>query len=413
MQRRNLGVAVLSTAAVFAALAGCAGGPHSNFAPLSDTPSRSFRDAAVKETVLHSFLGGAMDGATPKSALLKIGDLLYGTSLSGGRYNKGTVFSISPDGTDFRVLYSFEGKQDGSVSPSALTNVGGTMYGTTKTGGADGKGTVFSITTDGAFDTLYRFKGGKSDGAMPAAPLTNVRGTLYGTTAHGGNVGNGACANCGTVFSISTEGKETVRYFFGSNKDDGISPSSKLVNVGGTLYGTTLNGGIGGVTGNGTIFSVTAGGKEAKEAVIYRFKNGSDGSCAFNCYLTNFSGTLYGTAYSGGENRLGSVFSVTTGGKLETLYSASAKGKDGGNPDAALTNVGGTLYGTMSEGPIGKRGTVFSITATGTLKTLYTFGGTDGAKPSSALLSVGKRLFGTTIKGGSSDVGTIYSISGF
>lgn len=392
-------------------LAACTGGPHSSFTPGGNTLSLMLTNAAVQETVLHSFSGGATDGATPRSPLLKVGNLLYGTSLSGGRYDKGTVFSISPDGANFTVLHSFKGQQRGSVSPAGLTNVGGTIYGTTGAGGTGGNGTVFSITTAGAFTTLYSFKGGKHDGAAPAAPLTNVHGALYGTTASGGDAGNGACTNCGTIFSISTSGQEKVLYFFGSKKDDGTSPSSKLVSLGGKLYGTTTNGGIGGfVTGNGTIFSVTTSGKET---VLYRFKNTSDGNCNFNCYLMNLSGTLYGTAYNGGKNKIGSVFSITAGGKFKTLDSASPKGNAGGNPDAALASVGSTLYGTMSEGPRGKSGTVFSITTSGLLKTLYTFTGSDGAKPSAALTLVGNTLFGTTAKGGSNDMGTIYSISGF
>jgi uncharacterized repeat protein (TIGR03803 family) len=67
----------------------------------------------------------------------------------------------------------------------------------------------------------------------------------------------------------------------------------------------------------------------------------------------------------------------------------------------------------MSQGPFGKRGTVFSITTSGALKTLYTFTGADGAEPRSALVLIGNTLFGTTAKGGSKDLGTIYSISGF
>ena len=396
-------------AAAFATLAACSGGPHSSYTPVNNAPSFLLRGAAVEEAVLHSFSGGATDGAAP-SGLIKVGNLLYGTSFSGGRYDKGTVFSISPDGTNFTVLHSFKGKQADGVSPAGITNVNGTLYGTTKDGGTDGKGTVFSITTAGALSTLYSFKGGKRDGATPEAPLTNLNGTLYGTTAAGGDVDNGACLNCGTVFSISTGGQEKVLYFFGSKKDDGGSPGSKLVSLGGKLYGTTTNGGIGGVTGNGTIFSVTTGGKET---VLYRFKDESDGSCVFNCYLMSLGGTLYGTAYKGGKNHLGSVFSVTTGGNFKTLYSASVKGNAGGNPDAALTTVGGTLYGTMSEGPVGKRGSLFSITTSGALKTLYAFTGSDGAKPSTPLILIGKTLFGTTEKGGSKDLGTIYSISGF
>ena len=77
-----------------------------------------------------------------------------------------------------------------------MINVGGTLYGTTADGGANGKGTVFSVTKSGKESVVYSFAGG-SDGAIPTAGLVNVRGTLYGTTADGGGPNN-----YGTVFSI-------------------------------------------------------------------------------------------------------------------------------------------------------------------------------------------------------------------
>jgi uncharacterized repeat protein (TIGR03803 family) len=371
--------------------------------------SSPMRKPTVTENVLHSFEGGATDGSTPVSGLLKVGNLFYGTTPSGGRYNKGTIFSISPDGKGFALLYSFQGKKDGTGPAAGLTVLNGTLYGTATEGGAHGKGTIFSITPSGTFATLYSFKGGSSDGAKPMAALTKVGGALYGTTADGGSAGNSS--DCGTVFSISTGGQYKVHYFFGGAKDDGCKPESPLVNVAGKLYATTIQGGIGGFPGNGTIFGVTPGGKET---VLHRFKGLADGRCGFNCYLTNLGGTPYGTAYSGGKDGLGSIFSSKPGGVFKTLYSASGKGNGGGNPKASLTNVGGTLYGTMSEGPSGKVGTVFSVTTGGSLKTIFQFsGGSEGAKPLSNLTFVGGKLYGTTAKGGSKDQGTIYSISGF
>jgi uncharacterized repeat protein (TIGR03803 family) len=401
-------LAAFFTASAIVMLAGCSNATALNVSPPFDSSS-SLVDAAVKVTLLHSFTGGAKDGSTPISSLIKVGNLFYGTTGGGGKYDKGTVFSISPDGTGFTVLYSFQDKTKGSVLASGLTNVGGTLYGTTAYGGAKDDGTVFSITTAGTFATLYSFKGGAADGAKPMAAMTDVGGTLYGTTQSGGKAGG--YVNGGTVFSISTSGAEKVRYFFGSTKDDGLGPASPLVRFGGKLYGTTTNGGINGVTGSGTIFRVSPAGKEM---VLHRFK-GSDGSCSFNCYLTSVSGTFYGTAFHGGTNGAGSVFSVTPAGAFKTLYSASTKGNGGGEPSAALTNVGGTLYGTMSAGPIGKDGTIFSITTAGKLTTLYTFsGGNDGASPASSLSLAGGTLYGTTAKGGGSkNEGTIYSIMGF
>src|SRR5579871_4674408 len=117
-----------------------------------------------------------------------------------------------------------------------------------------------------AYSVLYSFKGGSRDGENPFAGLINVNGTLYGTTAGGGAY----CAStgCGTVFSITTSGVESVLYSF-KNDPDGSHPLAGLLNVKGTLYGTT-NGG-GGI-GYGTVFSITTSGKES---MLYSFGGGS------------------------------------------------------------------------------------------------------------------------------------------
>jgi uncharacterized repeat protein (TIGR03803 family) len=117
-----------------------------------------------------------------------------------------------------KVVYSFgNGSGDGTLPGGNLINVNGTLYGTTFYGGADSAGTVFKITTSGTEKLLYSFKGGPNDGAYPAAGLINVNGTLYGTTSLGGAstcIGYG----CGTVFAITTSGKEAVLYSFKGSK---------------------------------------------------------------------------------------------------------------------------------------------------------------------------------------------------
>jgi uncharacterized repeat protein (TIGR03803 family) len=131
--------------------------------------------------------------------------------------------------------------------------VGGTLYGTTCNGGANGYGTVYKITTSGTESVLYSFAGSPSDGACPVAGLTNVGGTLYGTTCDGGaNGGSGrpcggiGATGYGTVYKITTSGTESVLHSFAGPPSDGLTPFGGLINVGGTLYGTTL----------GTVFSI-------------------------------------------------------------------------------------------------------------------------------------------------------------
>ena len=93
-------------------------------------------------------------------------------------------------------------------------------------------------------------------GALPLADLINIKGTLYGTTSSGGANcdSRGDDDGCGTVFSITTSGTETVLHSFGPySSEDGVDPSAGLINVKGTLYGTTE---YGGANNEGTVFSL-------------------------------------------------------------------------------------------------------------------------------------------------------------
>ena len=137
---------------------------------------------------LYSFKGGK-DGENPLAALTHVGSTLYSTTAKGGAGTDGTVFSITTSGTE-KVSYSFKGfPKDGAQPQAGLTDVNGTLYGATLSGGANGEGAIFTITTAGDESLLYSFKGGK-DGQQPDAALTDVKGTLYGTTFYGGATSN-------------------------------------------------------------------------------------------------------------------------------------------------------------------------------------------------------------------------------
>jgi uncharacterized repeat protein (TIGR03803 family) len=363
--------------------------------------------AQTQETVLHSFAGGS-DGAGPSGQLIDVNGVLYGTTASGGANNMGTVFKITASGAE-SVLYSFAGGSDGALPLAALTDINGVLYGTTYEGGNAscyepvGCGIIFKITTSGSESVLYRFAGG-SDGALPQAALTEVNGVLYGTTSEGGYPNDD-----GTVYTVTTSGTEKVIYTFGNNGDDGEIPLGTLANVNGELYGMTAG------PRDGTVFKVATSGAES---VIHRF-HGSDGYDPY-AGLTNINGALYGTTFAGGSipcsgtgyPGCGNVFEITTSGTEKVLHSFGG-GNDGRGPDAGLTSVNGVLYGTTSRGGVDyNTGTVFKITTSGVKSTVYRFaGGSDGSDPEAGLTYVNGTLYGTTASGGANNKGTVYSLS--
>jgi uncharacterized repeat protein (TIGR03803 family) len=287
------------------------------------------------------------------------------------------------------VLYSFQRGNDGGDPHAGLIKVKGTLYGTTEYGGGPCRGrcyggTVFAITRSGSETVLHSFEDGSEDGKDPRAGLIDVRGALYGTTIHGG----GASCYCGTVFKVTLSGKETVLYSFAGEPDGAEPDAERLLNVNRTLYGTTYYGGSGlckknNIYGCGTVFSVTTSGKEA---VLYSFAGAPDGANPY-AGLINVNDTLYGTTEFGGSGSCssyensgcGTVFTITTSGAETVLYSFKGGSGDGEYPtQAALLDVNGTLYGTTKGGGTNNWGTVFSITPLGTETVLHSFGGTSG-----------------------------------
>jgi uncharacterized repeat protein (TIGR03803 family) len=393
----------VSIGAVATLLSACGGAqPPLSASPAGIAPQRALAREAYQ--MLHSF-GASGDGTNPVAGLVDVKGTLYGTTATGGANNGGTVFAVAKTGEE-TVLHSFGSSGDGGQPEAGLIDVKGTLYGTTEYGGAHGGGTVFSITTAGKEKIVYSFGFSGTDGVAPFAGLLDVNGTLYGTTQQGG-VGYCGSATCGTVFSVTTRGAEKVLYSFGQQADDGMYPVAGLIDVKGRLYGTTEYGGAGGC---GTVFSVTMGGTQE---VLHSFSCGKDGSEPM-AGLIDVTGTLYGTTEAGGEHYGGTVFTITTAGIENVAYSFS--GSDGSGPVAGLIDVKGTLYGTTSQGGAYNDGAVFSLTTSGKESVLHSFAeGTngrafDGADPEAGLIEVSGTLYGTTSKGGAYGDGIVFSL---
>lgn len=223
--------------------------------------------AGTGPSPFHSFCSVGVDGANPLGGLVSLKNDLYGTTSRGCRDNQevdGAVFQMDLSGSD-RLLYQFTGG-NGAFPHGDLAVLHGLLYGATSEGGTgcgDGCGIVFEVRAQGGGQTLYTFNG--LDGAHPYAPVTVWHGLLYGTTRDGGAFGKG------TVFELNPfTRKERVLYSFSGS--DGAHPYAGLTLWRDLLYGTTYDGGA---SGSGTVFELNPTSK--KENVLYSF-SGSDGA---------------------------------------------------------------------------------------------------------------------------------------
>ena len=340
-------------------------------------------DTRGSRTLLYSFCNqsGCSDGANPSGGVIRDASRnLYGTTTSGGAYGYGTVFSVSSTGTE-TVLYSFAGGADGANPFSGLIrDSAGNLYGTTVNGGPSNDGVVFKIDTRGSRTLLYSFcnQSGCSDGANPSGGvIRDASRNLYGTTTSGGAYGYG------TVFSVSSTGTETVLYSFAGGVN-GANPSRGVIrDAEGNFYGTTTYGGTGNIdcSGSGpkcgTVFELSSAGKET---VLYSFNGGLDGGTPNGGLIRDARGNLYGTTSHGGAFGHGTVFKLTVLNATPTtttlsswpnpsiegqsvLFSATVTSSIGSPPDGETVRF---KQGTKALGT----GTISSGTATFSTSTL-------------------------------------------
>ena len=356
-------------------------------------------------TVLHTFTGGTTDGDVPEAGLVLGADgNFYGTTGEGGAQNDGTIFEVTPSGTE-TVLYSFGSVSNDSTGPEAdLIEVKGTFYGTASGGGSAGFGTVFSFTPGmgaGTGESILHNFTNQSDGGIPQGPLLlGADGNLYGVTAIGG-------ANFdGTVFKITTSGTPTLTTFFALNGTGGSGPDGGLIeDSSGNFYGTADTGGA----VQGTVFKLTSSGtlSFATSATM------TDGIGPVAGLILGNDGNYYGTASSGGSTNDGTVFMITPAG-VETLVYTFTGGSDGVRPVARLLLASdGNFYGTTQFGGTSDAGIIFRLTPQGVESVLYSFtGGNDGANPVGDLVQGSDgALYGTTSAGGTSSDGVVFRIT--
>ena len=358
------------------------------------------------EKVVYAFSGGT-DGRYPDSGLTTGGDgNFYGTTTYGGANDLGTVFKITSEGVH-TVLYSFTGGPGDGQNPASGLELGndGAFYATTTAGGAFGSGTFYEITLDGKETMLYSF-GGNGSGATPQG-LTLVSRRQFLRNHY-----LWRRQQSGTVYRITPTGAQTVLYSF-ANRLDGQSPAAGLAGVMVTVICMELPSMAERIIW-GTIFRIAPDG--AGYAHLYSFAGGPTDGQYPGVKLRHVSdGTLWGSTGGGGANGLGTMFRYDpSSGAISIMHSFAGAPDDGSQPSCRL-RVGndGNLYGATFYGGSFDLGTLFQITPTVLLTTIYSFaGGTDGQNPNSSLLVTSDgEFYGTTITGGLTNSGTIYHIN--
>jgi uncharacterized repeat protein (TIGR03803 family) len=320
------------------------------------------------ETVLHTFgQNGITDGYSASGSLVfdKAGNL-YGTTTNGGLHSAGVVYELSPvtgGGWTYSVIHNFGvSKNDGGAPTGVTIDSVGSLYGTTYSGGAHGGGVAYQLIpgTGGVWaqSILHSFPSNSSDGSNPSTALVfDAVGNLYGATRFGGNTG--------TVFKLSHSGGvwgETVIHRF-SGKQDGIDPSGTLVlDAGGDVFGTTLEGPMGHTStcgpnfGCGTVFELTPASQGWTEVLPYVFPRLS----GVAGLTIDSVGNLYATEWVG--NRIMELSPIGGGWSPRSLYSFTG-GTDGKAPRGTIVFDGsGNLYGATQGGGQYGAGVVFEIT---------------------------------------------------
>jgi uncharacterized repeat protein (TIGR03803 family) len=355
------------------------------------------RSGAV--TILHDFDGSGPDGGYPASALILANDgNFYGTTPYGGRVGEGAVFRMTPTGV-VTVLHSFLCASEGCQPQAPLIQAAdGNLYGTTSFGGplVYYGGSVFKIAPDGTFAVLHVFAGGDGDAPLTAL-LQAADGNFYGTTAGGG------AQSGGTIFKMAPNGSITILHAIADS--EGARFSALVQGADGNFYGTILYT----QAGVGAVFTMTPAGSLT---ILHRFTGTSgDGASPEGALLRAGDGNLYGTTHSGGDGPYysgrGTIFRVTAGGTVSTVY-AFADGFDG-HPASALTQGSdGNLYGTTQD-----HGSVFRMTTAGVFTTVANvFPGVHASTPEAALIQgTDGSLYGTTAEGGPTYAGTVFRLT--
>jgi uncharacterized repeat protein (TIGR03803 family) len=323
---------------------------------------------------------------------------LYGTTVSGGARGRGTLFRYSPAG-GYVTLYAF-GRTRGPLAPvgDLVVAQDGNLYGVSAFGGKFDGGTVYRVTAGGSVAPIHSFaRHDAPDSLMQASD-----GRFYGTTRAGGTHGHG------TIFRLDPDGRFAVLHEFRPRQEHGADmPATPLLEAGdGWLYGTAL----GGENGTGCVYRIDFAGTVQ---VVHAFgpAGSGDAEAPDGRLILGRDGALYGTALQGGDHGLGAVYRISPEGRETVLHSFA--GADGVSPMHGLSqDAGGDLYGVALGGGASGAGTAWRLSVDGRFEMIHDWQGApeDGRNPVAMMLGPDGVFYGVTAYGGRDDDGTFFGM---
>lgn len=332
----------------------------------------------------------------PIQSLLIEDNIIYGSAAQGAGGglggSNGSIFSISTDGEDFSIIFSFDGANGWNPS-SPLIKQGDFLYGTTSRGGTNDNGVVFKIKTNGDEFTVLKDDFAGDISVMPNGNLVIIENTIYGATSQGGT------GNAGLIYKINTDGT-AFEVLNDLGTLEGSNPTG-LTLYESNLYGMTVNGGYSG----GIIFKVEPSGDNF--AVLHRFdkQNGANPSAA----LTVLNDQLFGYT-NNGEYNYGVVFSIDPDGSNYRKIIDIEATNSGYSSQGPLVVTPLKGYGFTNGGGVYNNGVIYSLDPDGqNYQVLHNFSGIDGAMPTGYMVLSNDTLFGMTQEGGTNGTGIIFS----
>lgn len=329
---------------------------------------------------------------------------LYGTTPSGGAYNKGVLYRITPY-KGYHVLHDF-GQDLKSYEPTGapVQLANGDLFGVTinpSPGGRERPGALWRLTHEGKYHVLDRFIG--PNGARPNALMASPDGRLFGTTTLGGTF------NRGVLFTVDAFGRIQPVYSFSSAAGAYLPRYAPLLGSDGAFYGIAQAGGKHGL---GAVWRYRPG--DGKFQVVHSFGAAADeGTNPSSKLIEGRDGALYGMTRTGPNREgFGTLYRIGPDGNYTTLHTFT--GPDGAFPRGGLTeDAAGNLLGATESSTNGSTvGTAFKLAPDGTLTTIYDFvPAHDGEFPTGLMLASNGRAYGVASFGGAFDKGTIWQLT--